>query len=212
MTDLNKIKTRGDCFKLLAACFYEPDKDLFLEERVCDNLRRLLNGWASGAAKAAGEMDLSLEALSQEQLSVDHAALFIGPFELIAAPYGSVYSEGQRQLMGDTTINTLRFYENAGLALDVKEPPDHIAIELEFMSYLCRKEVEASGAGDYKDAEKFRDMQIQFFNTSLGWTQQFCDSIKQGSENSFYHSLADCLSRFMVSCEHVYSRVSKTPA
>ena len=33
------------------------------------------------------------EALSQEQLSIDHAALFVGPFELIAAPYGSVYQK-----------------------------------------------------------------------------------------------------------------------
>jgi TorA maturation chaperone TorD len=210
MTDQDKIVIRGNCFKLLAACFYEPEKELFIEEKVCDNLKNLLNEWASDAAKAAGEMDLCLENISQEQLSIDHAALFVGPFELTAAPYGSVYAEDSRQLMGETTINTLRFYEDAGLSVDVKEPPDHIAIELEFMSHLCSKEAESSSAGNHGEAEKFREMQVQFFRTALQWVPQFCDSIRKGSDNLFYQSLADCLSRFMVSCDQVYSKVSIT--
>ncbi|MBT8334038.1 MAG: molecular chaperone TorD family protein, partial [Deltaproteobacteria bacterium] len=127
MADQREIINRGNCFKLLAACFYEPDKDLLLEEQVCENLSKLLDTWASGAAKAAGEMALSLKTCSQDQLSIDHAALFVGPFELIAAPYGSVYKEQYRQVMGETTIDVLRFYQDAGLAVEIKEPPDHIA-------------------------------------------------------------------------------------
>jgi TorA maturation chaperone TorD len=212
MTDQNKIKNRGDCFKLFAACFYEPDKNLFIEERVCNNLSDLLNDWASGAAKAAGEMGLHLESLSQQQLSIDHAALFIGPFELIAAPYGSIYTGNHRQVMGETTIDTLRFYEDAGLSIDVKEPPDHIAIELEFMSYLCNKEAESSSTGSYGETERYRDMQVQFFRTTLQWVPQFCEAIEKGADNQFYRSLAECLSRFMVSCRQVYDKTATTSA
>lgn len=210
MTDRNEIVTRGNCFKLLAACFYEPDKELLLEERVCANLKNLLGEWTSDAAEAAGEMDVCLANISQNQLSIDHAALFVGPFELIAAPYGSVYAEESRQLMGDTTIDALRFYEDAGLTIDVKEPPDHIAIELEFMSYLCSKEADASSAGTSEETGRYREMQEQFFRTALQWVPAFCSSIKEGTDNRFYLSLADCLSRFMAGCEHVYCDTAQT--
>ena len=153
MIDQNTVLTRGNCFKLLAACFYEPNRDLFVEEQVCNNLKELLKGWASGAAKAASDMHLSLTNTDQAQLSIDHSALFLGPFELIAAPYGSVHLEKNRQVMGDSTIGVLRSYQDAGVSVEAKEPPDHIAIELEFMYYLCTKEAEA-----ISDAQWYRQM------------------------------------------------------
>jgi TorA maturation chaperone TorD len=209
MTDQRDIIIRGSCFKLLAACFYEPDKDLLLEEQVCENLSKLLDTWASGAAKAAGDMNLSLKNCSQDQLSIDHAALFVGPFELIAAPYGSVYKEKNRQVMGESTIDVLCFYQNAGLSVDIKEPPDHIAIELEFMYYLCTKEAESVSNGNQEETEEFRNLQRQFFQSALEWVPRFCNSIKKGTNNPFYGGLADCLSRFMVTCEQFYVKTAE---
>ena len=212
MTELRNIINRGNCFKLLAACFYEPDKNLLLEEQVCENLSKLLDLWASGAAKAAGEMTLGLKTCSQEQLSIDHAALFVGPFELIAAPYGSVYKEKNCQVMGESTVDVLRFYQNAGLSVDIKEPPDHIAIELEFMSYLCNKEAESVANGNYEERETYRHLQRQFFQSAMEWVPRFCDAIKQGTSNPFYSGLADCLGRFMVTCERFYIKTAEINA
>lgn len=209
MTDQRNIINLGNCFKLLAACFYEPDKEMLLEEQVCENLSKLIDTWASGAAKAASEMNLSLKTCSQDQLSIDHAALFIGPFELIAAPYGSVYKEKNRQVMGDSTVDVLRFYQNAGLSVEIKEPPDHIAIELEFMYYLCTKEADSLANGHQEEAEKFRSLQRQFFQTSLEWVPEFCHSIKKGTNNPFYSGLADCLGRFMATCTQIYVKTAE---
>jgi len=195
---------------LLAACFYEPDKSLLLEEQVCENLRDLLQKWTPGAAKAANDMNLSLKICTQDRLSIDHAALFVGPFELIAAPYGSVYKEKNRQIMGESTIDVLRFYQYADLSVDIKEPPDHIAIELEFMSYLCTKEAESIRDGNQEETNKFRNIQTQFFQTALNWVPQFCNSIKEGTNNPFYLGVADCLDRFMVTCEKFYSKAPET--
>jgi putative dimethyl sulfoxide reductase chaperone len=208
----NDILNRGNCFKLLAACFYEPDKKLFIEEQVCENLKTLLGTWAADAAKAAGNMGLSLENCTQDQLSVDHAALFIGPFELIAAPYGSVYTEKHRQVMGDSTIEVLKFYEEVGLSVDTKEPPDHIAIELEFMHHLCVKEAEAEARSDHTEIAKFRELQATFFIAFLQWVPQFCDSIKKGTANPFYADLGDCLKKLMVTCQQVYEFDRETAA
>lgn len=196
--------TRGNCFKLFAACFYEPERDLFVEEQVCENLMKLLEASAPGAAKAAGEMSHAIESSSQEQMSIDHAALFVGPFELLAAPYGSVFIEKNRQLMGETTARVKKFYDDAGLTVNEKEPPDHVAIELEFMHHLCMKEAEAASSGNHSEASKYREMQVAFFNTALGWIPDFCSAIRKGSENLFYSALADCLERFMVTVSQFY--------
>ena len=201
---MSDATTRGNCFKLLAACFYEPEKDMFIEEQVCTNLQALLDGWASGASKAANKMDLSLRAANQDNLSVDHAALFVGPFELIAPPYGSVYLEKQRQVMGDSTMEVVRRYQDAGLSVDVKDAPDHIAIELEFMHHLCMKEAESSASGDEQEVEKFKELQRDFYFNALQWVPQFCSAIREGSTSPFYTELANCLERFMVTCRQIY--------
>ncbi len=191
---------RGDCYKLLAACFYQPDKILLLEERVCQNLGALLARHAPDAGKAATEMADALQALSQEQLRVDHAVLFVGPFELIAAPYGSVYLDQGRRLMGDSTLGVLRFYQNAGLAVDVGEPADHLVIELEFMYYLANKEAAAIAEGREEETTGYQEQQLRFFTQFLQpWVLQFCRLLRSGTTNPFYSSLADCLGLFLMS-------------
>jgi TorA maturation chaperone TorD len=204
MLSLPEATTRGNCFKLLAACFYEPEKDLFAEEQLCQNLHKLLDGWAPEAAKAASDMDLALLSSEQKQLSIAHAELFIGPFELIAAPYGSVYLDKNRQIMGDTTIGVLRNYQEAGLAVDEKEPPDHIAIELEFMSFLNTREAKARAEGNAAGADTFFEKQKDFYHEYLRWVPDFCGAIKKGTKSPFYQSLADCLDSLMVTCRKFY--------
>ncbi|MFN2356106.1 MAG: molecular chaperone, partial [Desulfopila sp.] len=82
-------------------------------------------------------MEQAIHESRHQDLLVEYARLFVGPFELLAPPYGSVYLETGRRLMGDSTIAVQHMYTNAGLTLDVQEAPDHIALELEFMHYLC---------------------------------------------------------------------------
>lgn len=200
MNSRSETILRSDCYKLLAACLYEPDKNLLVEERVCENLSALLARHAPEAGRAASAMAVALQDLVQEQLSIDYAALFVGPFALIAAPYGSVYLDPGHRLMGDSTLGVLRFYQDAGLAVDVGEPPDHVVIELEFMYYLANREAAAVADGLEDDAARFRERQILFFSQYLQpWIVQFCRSIRSGTENPFYRSLADCLDRFMIS-------------
>lgn len=203
---------RSDCFKLLAACLYEPDKNLLIEEKVCENLETVLRELAPEAAKAASSMTLALQDIEQDQLTVDYAALFIGPFELLAAPYGSVYMDKNRRVMGDSTLGALRFYQDAGLAVDVREPPDHVVIELEFMYYLASREASAMADGQEDEAAEYRQRQIRFFSTYLKpWIFEFCRSIRSGTANSFYRSLSGCLGEFMVGCDQLFSAGAEIP-
>lgn len=207
----NNKELQGDCFKLLAACFYEPDRDLFLQENLCENLVALLsaNG-CNAAAEAARRMQIALSEQDEEDLKVEYARLFVGPFELIAPPYGSVYLEHKRKLMGDSTMAVQKMYKSAGLMLNEKEAPDHIAFELEFMHYLCLAEVEAESQGqENRVSEIFRN-KLEFMDTYLEpWISPFCEDIRQGSENSFYSNLADCLEAFSTEMKTYYEKVGQ---
>lgn len=198
---------RGDCFKLLAACFYDPDKQLFLEEKLTENLDILLQRLSPESVTAAREMQRFLKALDQEKLSVDHAVLFVGPFELTAAPYGSVYIEKKRTVMGGSTVNVARLYQDAGVSVDIKEPPDHIAIQLEFMYYLCAKEAAFAKDGLNEEASSVREKQrVFYFSALMPWVLEFCEAIRLGTDNGFYLHLSTCLEQFLRSCEQIYAK------
>lgn len=210
---MNETIQRGDCFKLLAACFYEPEKSLFIEEQVASKLALLLDDQSPDAARAARDMETALQGQSQEGLSVAHAALFVGPFELLAAPYGSVYIEKKRRVMEDSTLNAARSYQEAGLSVDIKEPADHIVIELEFMYYLCNKEATAGADGVLEEAMRFRDIQARFYHYAMKpWVASFCDAIRTGTDSKFYAHLAECLECFLISCDKIYSKAQPASA
>lgn len=190
----------ANCCKLLAACFYEPDKELFLKEQVLDNLKSLLEQFAPAAAAQIGIMKETLCQLTEEELKIDYAALFVGPFELIAPPYGSVYLERHRTVMGDTTQKVQGWYRDADLQLDLQEPPDHIAIEMEFLHYLCLQEAEALAAGDQKTAQKQYETRVEFTATLMGWIPAFASQVKIGAETGYYRALASCLVEFYFAC------------
>lgn len=130
----------------------------------------------------------------------------MGPNELIAPPYGSIYLDKERKVMGDSTIKTMDFYREAGLEIskDFKELPDHITVELEFMYYLIFKEVEALTKSDLETTNKFIEMQHRFLNSFLGlWINSFCEKIKSGADNEFYKALAEGASVFVMNSFHV---------
>ena len=190
---------QSNCFKLLAVCFYEPEKEWFMREELCENLFHLLTtcGYAD-AATAAHNMKQALVEKSAEEMKVDYAALFVGPFELHAPPYGSVYLETTKRLMGDSTMAVMKMYQDAGLSVEAKEAPDHIAIELEFMHYLYTLEAEAVHNDNNEKVQNLASMRKGFLSAYLAsWVPRFCQKIRTSADNLFYRSLADCLENFI---------------
>ncbi|NNF84896.1 MAG: molecular chaperone TorD family protein [Deltaproteobacteria bacterium] len=191
---------RGDCFKLLAACFYPPERKMLLDEEVLENLFRLLGAVCPEAAPYAEGMARALSQAPEEELAVAHAKLFVGPFELQAPPYGSLYLESQKRMMGESTMEVLKMYQKAGLVLSTsfQDAPDHIAVELEFMYFLIAKELQALRKGDRKEAFRYLEMQQEFHDKYLRpWIEPFGERIKTASEHEFYTLLAKSLSTFI---------------
>ena len=193
-------RARRDCYKLLAACFYQPQKKLFLDENVFAVLGNLLTRVCTAAALFSEKMATSVVQYDEEELLVEYARLLVGPNELPAPPYGSVYLEEGRKVMGESTARVMEFYKAEGLSMNeqFQNLPDHITAEMEFMYYLAYHEVEALEKNDREKALYFLNKQEDFLRTYLdGWVAPFCEKMRQGTENEFYQALADCVSVFM---------------
>lgn len=178
-------------FRLLSACYYQPSLQ-WTDASLFPNLRAVLGPLSPEAAATAKEMSAAWDEADVELLTVDYARLFVGPMSLQAPPYGSVYLEPDKKVMGASTIKVLQFYREAGVELDddFPEMPDHIAVELEFVSYLLQR---AAASDQDADCELWLDRGRYFVDHFLGpWYGRFCADIRANTDNRFYTALAQC--------------------
>jgi TorA maturation chaperone TorD len=152
----------------------------------------------------SGEIDV-------EQLKIEFSKLFVGPFKLLAPPYGSVYLEPGRRVMGDSTIDARNWYREAGLDFsdNLKEAPDHITIELEFVYYLIYKELEAIANSDGEAALATLNKRKGFLVNHLGaWVSGFADKVEENAETDFYKDLARLTNAFVQKDKAEITKVS----
>ena len=97
---LSRERARGDSFKLLSECYYLPRRDLIETLKV---LEKQMGRVCAEAAQYVQRMKQEFESKNNlEPLGVDYTKLFVGPYTLLAPPYGSVYLDGERRVMGDS--------------------------------------------------------------------------------------------------------------
>jgi len=200
MTNIQSVTaTRENAYRLLAACYYPPSPEL-VEESCCETLASLLEPVVPDAAQYAGAAAVAVGSSSLEYLAVEHARLFIGPFQLVAPPYGSIYLDDAKTVMGDSTARVAAFYHSCGLHLadDFHELPDHFVVELEFMSYLVFKQREAEISGDKSEAARVMSLQREFLGRFLmPWLEPFTLAVITDGEAPFYQAIARCTAAFM---------------
>ena len=190
----------ADAFRLLSACYYEPDQKMLLEEDLFGQLRAALELCLPDSADLADAMATSLQDTPQQDLLIDYAKLFVGPDVLLAHPYGSVYLDGPKILMGDSTIDVIARYQDADFAIspEFKEMPDHIAVELEFLYLLCFNEALAQTEERNDDQQDWNQRRLAFIHDHIGrWIDDFCDKLSNNTQFDYYRHLADLTRRFI---------------
>ena len=110
--------------------------------------------------------------------------------------FESVYKEGK--LFQDSTFQIARLYHEAGLrpGSEFKLPPDHIALELEFMSYLIYQEMEAIKSGNRDNEELALRLQEETMSqhlTHLGLG--VAKRLAEHAQNPFYQCMGYMLGR-----------------
>lgn len=172
-----------------ANAYYALARALDRPDRWPDNLEDLLR-------ESFAILDVETEPLvrsliegarDRQALTVEHARLFLGPFEIQAAPWASSYLDPERQLMGPYSRYAAEAYAEAGLAPGdgPTDAPDHVTHEMEFMYFLAFQEATE------KD-ELWRQRQERFWRQHLGrWLPSFADTLADaGSDSAFYGALA----------------------
>jgi TorA maturation chaperone TorD len=195
---LSREQARGNSYKLLAECYYLPTLELI------NNLTDLEQQMADVSAETMlyiKEMKQEIKRLDDlDALSLDFSRLFLGPYKMHAPPYGSVYLDGERQIMGESTLEVRNIYRESGLDIssDFRNPPDHIAAELEFMYFLILKEIEAIGNSDIDATVNVLEKQRTFLRENLrAWVFDFADTIEEKAETDFYKNLARATKAFI---------------
>ncbi len=191
-------EARGKVFSLLSECYRLPREDL---ANVLRDLQVIMGGLCESAAQHISNMKEEAGRKNHfEELKADYAKLFVGPFTLLSPPYGSVYLDRERKVMGDSTVKLKRVYRKAGVDIseDFHDAPDHIVAELEFMYFLIFKEVEALGESDLGRAIDFLNQQKAFLTDHLcAWVPQFTEKLKEEAETEFYKNLAGVTRAFL---------------
>ncbi len=177
---LDEVCQRADNYKFLSECYYLPDEGLM--QKVVDVAQT--DSWfveLSSCVPPLAELEL---------LQIDFASLFVGPYKLLAPPYGSVYLEDGK-LIGDSTMDVKRWYEKEGLDIVIKDAPDHITMELEFMYYLITKQIEAIDDSNPQDVQTYLQKQSSFLQTHLArWLPGFAENVQQNAQAAFYVQLS----------------------
>jgi TorA maturation chaperone TorD len=140
------------------------------------------------------EMRVGLSMLKLEEEYVD---LFSAKPK--APPYEAVYTDPEGFSRGWIMVGLEKEYAEAGLELSpkLKEQPDHIAVELEFMAYLCGLEA----CAETEDVVKaMRGRQARFLEQHLWrWFPSFLNRLDEKAPTSFYLQVAEATRGFLES-------------
>jgi TorA maturation chaperone TorD len=135
----------------------------------------------------------------QQVILAEFARLFVGPFHVIAPPYGSYYLENGR-LMGESTVQVSEFYDFAGLTIkdSFKDLPDHVVAELEFLIYLIFNEINFLENSEIENYTKINNLKIDFFNRFfLVWINKFATLIIENTKLEFYKNVGICINNIV---------------
>ncbi len=139
------------------------------------------------ALKCMREMqqDLSSEqgskdyiAASDEALVWEYRRLFVGPAKKPAPPWGSVYTDWEGVVFGESTLVLRKWMRENGIVRIMGEgtPEDHMGVLLLLMAWI---------------AEAKPELLIDFLRLHvLTWSSHFLVQLENAAEHSFYAGLA----------------------
>ena len=196
---LSAIDFRGEFYRLLSS-FFLKEASLEVMERLSSSPLLPMKG-KKGIGDLIPPKGKDLKSF-KEEIDVDFARTFLGLNSRGAFPYESVYRSKLGLLMQDPFDETMEFYNGMGLKKnpDVKEPEDHIGIELTFMGALASQTGMALKNDKKKEALAHLEQQRKFLRQHLSsWVPSFCKDVREVASTEFYKSLASLLETWISS-------------
>lgn len=147
---------------------------------------KLLNEWAERNRDGLSDQDF-------DEVVADYTRLFIGPGQVLAPPWESVFVEKGRMIFQNATLGVRDWYRRNGLQSVklYKEPDDHIGLELTFLAHLAGEALAALEKGDDVSFEAANSAQRSFLlEHVLTWAPVWCDQVDVYTRTNFYRGVA----------------------
>ncbi|GAB6051485.1 molecular chaperone TorD [Magnetospira thiophila] len=158
-----------------------------------------LNGITETLRSLVEGMD-DLQSCSLDLASA-YARLFLGVGGHRAAPpYESAYVSPRGTLFQEPTKAMADLLRELELSLsdDLKEPPDHIAVQLNVVAELAERMNAAERSGDRVTMDVWREKQIDMLDAHLlSWLRPFSEDCRRHDPSPFYATVATATVSFL---------------
>jgi TorA maturation chaperone TorD len=146
----------------------------------------LLGAWTD--ASQSGLTDETFDALQ-----TDYMRLFVGPGQVEAPPWESVYFHDEPLLFQEETLRVREWYARFGLQAELlhSEPDDHVGLELAFLAHLAGLRLSACETGETESLRWLTEAQREFTAEHLGkWIASWYDRVGEHGRTDFYRGIA----------------------
>lgn len=116
--------------------------------------------------------------IEDDDLVWEYRRLFVGPAPKPAPPWGSVYTDRECVVFGESTLALRAWMRAQGIArlVDDKTPEDHIGLMLLLMAWIARNQP--------ADLDDYLRLHL------LPWSSHFLDELAEAAKQPFYEGLA----------------------
>ncbi|MFQ5419595.1 MAG: molecular chaperone [Anaerolineae bacterium] len=145
-------------------------------------------------------LHLLVDFADADQLAIEEEYVRLFTVNPVAIPQESFYVDVEGLAHGLIMAHLEQEYRESGLetSSDIVESPDHVAVELEFMAFLCDKEGQALRITLYEEANQLWGQQRTFLRKHLGrWFPKFAKRAKNAEPNRLYASLNEAAFLFL---------------
>lgn len=142
-------------------------------------LARMIVGLKADEAEAVDDAEDLEGSSAHDDLVWEYRRLFVGPAKKAAPPWGSVYTDKDQVVFGESTLD-LREWLRANAVSVIKqesdEPEDHIGTMLELLAWMAENR-----------PDLVRPYLEQHF---LTWAPHFLELMEEASDQAFFQGLA----------------------
>jgi len=185
-------------YHFLGRSFYEAPRAEWLAAFAGD---RLFEAWPFPSGDDRTEAGLALltgfcrgwNPAQLDALTWDFNRLFVGPGEMLAAPWESVYRSKTKLTFQEPTLQVRELYERFGVQAPAihREPDDHLGLELAFVATLSDLAVRAAATEDATQLTRCFDAQKDFLRDHLlSWAPGCLALVEKHAETDYYRGAA----------------------
>ena len=197
---LTLLEARGYLFSVIHTLLgAEPTKEMLSAASSEESLAALFV-LEDGEHEALGRLADVLKGLREadcEALSGEYTRLMLGPEELPAPPWESVYRDKNRALFQASTLAVHGWYEQFGFvpAGYPHYPDDHISLMMHFMALTCERAAAALREGRLDAYRNLLAGQLLFEqNHLLSWLGPWAKDMEKSKTKFFYPQFAQAVS------------------